>query len=285
MIITVLSDRLGNQLFQYAAGKALAVQNGTEHKLSSAYYQKDSVKDAYELKHFNINETFVTPKELKRYTWTKDSIIYRILRKIYPKKTYFEPSFEYDPHFKNLGNDVCLRGFWQSYKYFEGIGPLLRDEFQIRPKLEGKNLEMAKLINTTNSVAVHIRRGDYLKKQHQEHYEICSLAYYQNAIKLLSEKMEHPTFFFFSDTITWVKENLSPNHPHHYIDFNTGENAYDDLRLMSLCKANIIANSTFSWWGAWLNAHTDKTVIAPKKWFKDPSISLDDLYPEGWIRL
>ncbi|SEB81202.1 Glycosyl transferase family 11 [Maribacter dokdonensis] len=285
MIIAFLTDRLGNQLFQYAAAKALAIKNNTTVKLNKNFYTEQIGMGAYELHHFNIPEEFATKAELKHYMWPNDSLTYRILRKIFPKKVYFERTGGFDDNFKNLGDMVCLRGFWQSYKYFEDIEDIIRKEFSIKHPLQGNNLVMAEKIQNCNAVSVHIRRGDYLKPENTGNYVSCSIKYYKAAIQLMQKKLENPSFFFFSDDIEWVKENFKDNKHNYFVDFNTGKTAYEDLRLMTFCKANIIANSTFSWWAAWLNNNSSKVVVAPKKWFVDPEHSTKNLYPPNWISL
>lgn len=285
LIISNLTDRLGNQLFQYAAAKSLAEKNGASLKINKNFYTEQTGMGAYELHHFKITEEFVSKSELNEYMWPNDSLKYRILRKIYPKHIYFEALGGYDENFENLGDKVCLRGFWQSYKYFESIEDIIRKEFTIKHSLEGKNLLMSKQILNSTAVSVHIRRGDYLKPDNVKNYVSCSIDYYKRAIEIMTKKLSNPSFYFFSDDIKWVKESFPDSDNNHFVDFNTGKTAYEDLRLMTLCKANIIANSTFSWWGAWLNNTPNKIVIAPEKWFIDRELTTDALYPSDWITI
>lgn len=283
MIISALTDRLGNQLFQYATGKALAFRQNVLFKLDLSYYEWN--KDTYELGIiFDINPPIVTKKELERYTWTKsDSLLYRLLRKIFPKYTYFEKKTP-DPHFENLGDNVYLRGFWQSYKYFESIRGVLLDELKWAEDLDEINESISVDILNCNSVSLHIRRGDYVENKAITHlYNICNKNYYQKAIEHVINLVEKPRFFVFSDNIQWVKENINIDFPHKYIEHNSGNKSYIDMRLMSLCKHNIIANSSFSWWGAWLNQNSNKIVIAPSKWRADNYIKSQDVCPPNWL--
>ncbi len=141
-------------------------------------------------------------------------------------------------------------------------------------------------IESTNAVSLHIRRGDYVKvKETNDFHGVCSIAYYETAIELITNKINDPVFYIFSDDMDWVKKNFNIRQNHVFVDANDAATNYEDMRLMSLCKHNIIANSSFSWWGAWLNPSSSKTVIAPKKWMKDPSIETIDLIPGNWIRL
>ena len=139
------------------------------------------------------------------------------------------------------------------------------------------------MISQTNSVSLHIRRGDYVSNQKtNQTHGTCDLDYYQRCITEIEKEVENPYFFVFSDEIEWVKENLKINHPAEYVDQNTGDKSYEDMRLMSQCKHNVIANSSFSWWGAWLNSYPDKIVFAPKRWFASDKHNTKDLIPEGW---
>jgi hypothetical protein len=151
--------------------------------------------------------------------------------------------------------------------------------------MAGLNAELKEEIGNTNAVSLHVRRGDYVHNStNAATYEVCSLDYYRASIRHMAERIQQPKFFIFSDDIAWVKNNLKIDFPHHYVDCNHGEESYNDMRLMSLCQHHIIANSSFSWWGAWLNPNREKIVIAPKNWF---AIERDtrDLYSAGWMTL
>ncbi|WP_321826402.1 alpha-1,2-fucosyltransferase [Maribacter dokdonensis] len=287
MIIATITDRLGNQLFQYATAKALAVRNKTKVKINTNFYDSNAqYKASYELDNFCIPQIFASKNDLYKYMWPSDNIIYRILRQIYPKHTYFEKSNCYDNNIEKLGDKVALRGFWQSYKYFDSIRPILIKEFKIKNTLNELNQSLATDIKKTNSVSLHIRRGDYVANQNFNNlYGTCSLEYYQTAIQIISNQVEHITIFCFSDDIPWVKKNLNIDIPCIFIDHNVGDKSYLDIHLMSLCKHNIIANSSFSWWGAWLNQNNEKIVIAPKKWYNDTTKNTKDLCPPNWLRI
>ena len=187
----------------------------------------------------------------------------------------------------NKRGELYLDGYWQSEKYFKGAVEAIRRELIVQKELEGKNLEIAGMIKeVAQPVSIHIRRGDYVsdKKTNQVH-GLCSLDYYESAINRLTETFSSPHFFVFSDDQNWVKENLKLNLPATYVDHNDAATNFEDLRLMSLCKHNIIANSSFSWWGAWLNADSEKVVIAPSKWFADNNMNSQDVCPEVWVRI
>ena len=174
-------------------------------------------------------------------------------------------------------------GYWQSEKFFKDISDEIRKDFSFPKFTSEKNLEILKLIKSYNSVSIHIRRGDYL--QNRGFNGLAPLEYYQKAIEYIKNKIENPHFFIFSNDIEWCRKNLSIENS-YYIDWNRGEESYRDMQLMSLCKHNIIPNSTFSWWGAWLNKNPNKIVIAPEKWFNDcVNIDYSNIVPETWIKI
>ena len=186
----------------------------------------------------------------------------------------------------DLSGDVYINGYWQSEKYFLNIKSLIIDEFQVHAPLAGKNKDMAHRIQNTESVSIHIRRGDYVSNPvFSSVIGICSLDYYKKAIDFFNASLRLPLYYIFSDDIEWARANLKKENTFIYVDHNNETNCSEDLRLMSLCKHNIIANSSFSWWGAFLNQNIKKKVVAPKIWFKDPSLSNKDMIPESWIRL
>jgi hypothetical protein len=144
------------------------------------------------------------------------------------------------------------------------------------------NEELFENIITHNSVALHVRRGDYLTNTSAANYHgVCSLLYYQKAIDLLSSQYSNLYFYVFSDDIKWAESNLTIPFPTTFIGHNFGDQSFQDLRLISRCKHQIIANSSFSWWGAWLNSYENKTVIAPKKWFLNNK-KTESLFPPSW---
>ncbi len=247
MIITRLTGGLGNQLFEYAAGKARAEKENTTLKIDLSAYTKYNGR-SYRLKYFNT-------------TVQKASLFERILYK------YLLPSHYLDDHF-------------QSEEYFKNIPRIIRSEFSLKESLSEKLQPILEEIRKSNSVSVHIRRTDYLTKQHR--YVILNPNYYETAMKIISEKIENPLFFFFSDDIEWAKKNI----PHSDNSVFLSNQDYEDLYLMSQCKHNITANSTFSWWGAWLNNNSNKVVITPKKWLTDDSpTSLHVGIPEIWLKI
>lgn len=291
MIIVKIIGGLGNQLFQYALGKHLALLNHTDLKLDITGFDEYKLH-AYSLGHFNITENFATREEMarfKRYQRRRGKIWFIYNRFIADEQKYTqERQFHFDPQILKRTGDIYLDGFWQTEKYFKDIQDILRKEITVKSPLQGRDADIAREIEATNSVMMHIRRGDYVTNQQtNEYHGTCGLDYYRKAIAIIAEKVPSPHFFIFSDDHEWVKENIVLEYPSTYVDHNNADKNYEDLRLMSLCKHHIIANSSFSWWGAWLSQNTHKIVTGPKGWFNNPkkkSIT-SDVIPSDWITI
>ena len=288
MIITSLTGGLGNQLFQYAAGRSLAHYHQTELVLDLEWFNSrpdTNTPRHFELGNYNIAARFLSPAENRSLRFYRGRILSRI--SFLPRKwrLFTEKSFCFDPDFFKLPNDVYLRGYWQSAQYFEVIRNILLKEFAPIDPPGSKNEALLREMNEGNSVSLHIRRGDYLSNPvAAEYHGICPLDYYERAIGRIEESFDNPHFFVFSDDLDWARANLNINHPVKFIGHNSGAQAFQDIRLIAACKHQIIANSSFSWWGAWLNQNPKKMVIAPKQWFlakKDTST----LIPNDWIRI
>lgn len=242
----------------------------------------------YLLDNFSIQAKFASSKEVKDLKVQKKSLFKRILaRSDVPASTYIlEKLFCYNPDVLVLPDGVYLEGYWQSEKYFKDIKTIIRQDFTLKRPQKGQNKKLAGLIGSSESVSIHIRRGDYiLDPQVNKVHGTCDLDYYYGAIDKLTKSVHSPSFFIFSDDPKWVQDHICLAYPTTYVDFNGPDKAYEDLSLMSQCRHHIIANSTFSWWGAWLNENPDKMVIAPKRWFNDNSRDTKDLMPDNWIRM
>jgi hypothetical protein len=291
----LLSGGLGNQLFQYALGKSLAVKNNTSLVLSASYIEsklpvkKLASQMKYELGIFNIDAKIEHSLIQQKILYPFAKLEHIVRDKLNQTKLTLldEKSFEFQPDFLLYTDNTYAKGNFQSEKYFKSIESILKKELQFNVPLNKENLNWSTKIESADSVAIHVRRGDYISIQkNQDKFFIQSLDYYKNAIAYVASKIMNPTFFIFSDDISWTKENLTSGFPMHFIDNNnTPQTSYIDMQLMSLCKHNIICNSTFSWWSAWLNANPEKIVIAPKNWFADKSINSQDLIPSEWIKL
>jgi hypothetical protein len=296
MVIVKLSGGLGNQMFQYAAARRLAYVNEASLKLDVSWFDNIPRGDTtrqYELFVFSCVQEIALPKEIKALRgvdierWPK--IAKRLLKNtgLFMKQSCVrEKHFHFDPEILRIHGDVYLDGYWQSDKYFADIEDVIRAEFIINSVPDPVSRELGDIIKSCESVSVHVRRGDYVANSTiSQFHGVSSLNYYKTSIAELAGKLRNPHFFVFSDDPAWLKSKLKVNVPITYIEHNSPEKAYEDLRLMSLCKHHIITNSSFSWWGAWLSSNPEKAVIAPQKWFARDDINTDDLMPNSWLRI
>lgn len=295
MIIVKLMGGLGNQMFQYATARHLAEKNKVPLKLDLSFLMDRTPRPEftyrnYELGVFNIKEDFATIKEVEDYTIKPrrkiSKLIYTIKKIFNPSYHIKEKHYHFDSEVLNAPSNIYMDGYWQSEKYFKSSEFIIRSDFTLKNKAEGDILKLQNRIQSLNSVSIHIRRGDYISsKATNAFHGICSLEYYYNAINYIIEKVSDPYFFIFSDDMHWVKDNITINAPHSFVENKSEVPACEDMRLMSACKHHIIANSSFSWWAAWLNDDKHKIVVAPEKWFNDPEIDTRDLIPGAWIRI
>lgn len=292
MIITNLLGGLGNQMFQYAIGRRLSCMHHVLLKLDAPAFENYTLRQ-YRLGNYAIHAEIASVPEVEHVRYHGRTGVLRTLGNLagytvpyYRRNIYREPHFFYDQNILKCKNDVYLEGYWQSEKYFKDIEPLIRSEFIPVKEPDTLNKNMADQIKICESVSLHVRRGDYvLNPETNAYHGTCSPDYYKTAIRLIEKQVENPHFFIFSDDPAWVRENMKMGHPTTIVDINGPENDYEDLRLMSQCRYHIIANSSFSWWGAWLSQNREKIVIAPKKWFKKPEINTRDLIPDSWIQI
>ncbi len=289
MIVVNIIGGLGNQLFQYAFGKALAIKNNCELKLDISSYNNYEWHD-YSLSPFSINENFATETECNNFKGENLSIFQNIKNRVVKSNyNYFiEKDLQFNEEYKNITNPSYVSGYWQTEKYFKEIEDIIRQEFKISIPPSPQNLKLIENIKNENAISLHVRRGDYANIKHiNEVHGTSPISYYNNAIEYLVSKISNPIFYVFSDDIEWAKNNLKISNENIFVDFNNNKTNYEDLRLMSSCKHHIIANSTFSWWGAWLNPSSSKIVIAPKTWFNDVTLNnqTENLIPAEWIRM
>lgn len=294
MIITQLIGGLGNQLFQYAIGRKIAYERNVPLKLDITGFNDYKLRQ-YQLGFFNIEAEIASKDEITqvRKYFNNNNIVEKVCQKInriipYNKKHYIkEQFFPYDPRIEKISDNVYLEGYWQTEKYFKQIAPIIRSEITLKEEMKGENKELKeKILNDEHSVSIHVRRGDYVTNNLT--YLIhgcCSLAYYYKGIQTINNRIDSPNYYVFSDDIPWTRENLKTNNPIFYIENEGPEKDCEDLILMSLCRHHIIANSSFSWWGAWLGTNADKITIAPSKWVNDSSRDMSDIVPDDWIKI
>ena len=279
MIFTRLHGRLGNQMFQYAAARALAVRLDTQVILDARGAVKRGEGVLTRVFDLPVAEPAGLPpakhESLLRYA------AWRYLGR--------EPAFHreqglgYNRQIKQWSDNIYLHGYWQSERYFHHIEPTIRQDFTFPDFASHQNAEMADRIAQELSISLHVRRGDYLTLGA---HVLCDQAYYEAALTAVLDGLAgNPTVYVFSDDPGWAKDNLPLPCDKVVVDFNGSETDYEDMRLMSLCQYNIIGNSSFSWWAAWLNSNAAKRVAGPAKWFGDPKLSNPDILPPEWFSI
>lgn len=299
LVVSRLIGGLGNQLFQYAAGRALADRIGAHLKLDVSGFESQALRK-YELGEMNIRASIASAEELRAFQKNDQTgtglrvLLERAKRKFGLRSAaiYREPSFTYGSGLSSISAPVYLDGYWQSEQYFINIAIALRDELTLAEEPDIENKAILAAIYESNSltasaaVSLHVRRGDYVSNAATAQYHgVCSLDYYRDAIAHVAARVANPHFFVFSDDPEWADANLHTGFQTTVVKANRADRGVFDLNLMKSCRHHIIANSSFSWWGAWLNADPGKIVIAPKVWFKGAKHQTDDLIPASWARL
>jgi hypothetical protein len=292
-IVVRQKSGLGNQLFQYAAGWYYAKRYAAQLRIT-VDPERDAVSHGFPrpflLSNFCISapcsgltlaERLVVSGNPK---W-KPAI--SVLRRVLGAQVLIEQpgqqhSFRQDLSIREDVRVIYLFGYWQVFPIVEEISADLRREFRFRHPASGKNLDMlAQIERCKDSVSLHLRRGDFALAV--EGNRALPMSYYRRAIKLFRDRLVDPVFFVFSDDIDYARKNLPGDIKATFVSDNDAWSAHEDLRLMSSCRHHIIANSSFSWWGAWLNPRPDKIVFAPKLWYCKPESYYPDLFPRDWI--
>lgn len=272
MIIINLTGGLGNQMFQYAFGRYLSIK----HKTNLKYHYTNALfntQRSFALGVFNIQATEATSDDLRKVGVIQNRYINRVLYllderyKIQLNKNIItqHPPYEFAESVRDIPNNRYVQGFFTDERFFKGVEENIRKEFTPKKPLDEKNKNIIEEIKKVNSVSVHVRRGDYVtNKANAQSLGFLGLEYYKKAINKIKDTVHNPYFYVFSDDIDWCKLNLTSFAKNiKFINHNTGANSYKDLLLMSACKHCVIANSTFSWWGGWLNKNTNKICIKP----------------------
>lgn len=300
MIVTHLLGGLGNQMFQYAAGLALANYHRTILKLDPSWFRVGQAGNSnYALSCFNITEQFATADECaalkgtqltRTERWSafaaKTLRLYQYSTRLRARGTYFsESTYHFDPAFWSQPDGTYLEGLWQSEKYFAPVADLLRAHFSLRYPPNAVASDLLQRIRASESCAIHVRRGDYVSWDWaRQNLGICPREYYLQAADHLSTARPDVAFYIFSDEPERVRRELGSELPGEVVDIAGPFSAYEDLRLMSACSHQIISNSTFSWWAAWLNPHPTKLIIAPARWRSD-DCDTRDVVPDTWISM
>lgn len=284
MIIVRLQGGLGNQLFQYAAAKALSTKLNVPFKPETITSLRKDKQRTIALHDLHTQFELATEKEVRRFVFFPS--LYRHKPGLFSKfgrNIYREPHFHFDPHFFQLKQPVFIDGFWQSPLYFKDIDAIIRRDFTVKEELIKNVREKGKELAGKPSVAVHIRRGDFLNPTIAAYHGVMDEKYFSGAIEIMQEKIPGMSVHYFSDDIEWVKKNM-PAANAEFVSAYT-RSAIEDFYLMTQCRHNIIPNSSFSWWTAFLNNNPDKIVIAPKAWFANENMNTGDLIPVDWIRI
>lgn len=291
MVISNILGGLGNQMFQYAVGRSISLRNRQKLKLDISSFKEYKLRK-YSLACYNIQAEIASEKEILRYKEGSFYLINKVVQKIVKRKlwdnSYYlkEKYYHFDPSVLNLKGNVYLFGYWQSEKYFLDIKEIILDDFVLKKPISFLTKDYLNKILNTCATSIHIRRGDYVNNPITNKYHgTCSINYYKKAINIILKNNPETVFYIFSDDLQWAKDNFGFIQNTVYVELNDPSLDYEEMYLISQCKNNIIANSSFSWWGAWLNQNPDKIVIAPKTWFKDDSININDLIPANWIQL
>ncbi len=293
MIIVKLYGGIGNQMFQYATAKSLAIRNNSELKLDLTHYQIKVLPHGlpyrtYDLEILNITSNIASAEEMSLFKVINPNIVTKTINKIKniikPVYVIHEPYFHFYPKLLNLKGNIYLDGYWQTEKYFSEIKTVIKNEFQIKHTLNAGGFEMLDKIHNSESVCLNIRRKEFATNPHLNLFT--GIEYILKSIEYMNNKLNNPHYFIFSDELDWVKANLPVNSNFTFVGNHLyGEKFKDCLYLMTNCKHFIIPNSSFGWWAAWLANNNNKIVVAPKKWFNDKSINTNDILPDNWIKI
>lgn len=291
MIITKLKGGMGNQMFQYAIGRALSVKNNVPLGLDLAYLldrtpRKNFTFRNYDLDAFNIKAEIVEQSKISFINKTfkgRLGLFFDLFRKIFIKLPGIEKGHNFDSKVFEIGESAYLDGYWQSPKYFEEIKDIILKDFTLKNILQMNIKNLMEVIKKENSLCVHVRRGDYVGNSN---HEIVGKEYYNIGIEKIKSLTNIDKVYIFSDDIKWCEENMKFGFPTIFVGENyAGEKGEGHLFLMKSCKNFLIPNSSFSWWAAWLSDSKDKIVVVPKQWFCNKNISSDDLIPKEWIKI
>ncbi|MBT1155131.1 alpha-1,2-fucosyltransferase [Aminobacter anthyllidis] len=283
-IVSKIFGGLGNQMFQFAMGRAMAIRSQSALLLDTRWFDT-APSVTFRLGHFNIGPAVTSgtlpprrrQERLRYYLWHASGRFPRRLK---------ENGLGFDADMVAPRTNLWLDGYWQSERYFADCIDTIRDDFRIVTPPSDENAKHLAAIAACPAISLHVRRGDYLLPENQALFAACSKQYYAKAVDLMASKMaEEPVIYVFSDDPDWARDNLSFPVEKRVMGHNGRDADYEDMRLMSACRNHIIANSSFSWWGAWLNPAPDKIVIGPASWFADSSASNPDILPDSWLKL
>jgi hypothetical protein len=284
VIIVRLKHGFGNQLFQYATARRLSLALGVPLKLDLSFYTTHRLR-SYALDRLNIDADVATVWEMVRWRGPRVLIPITHPAGLVPRLVR-ERAFTFDPSILTLSDGHCLDGYWQSYRYFEDVAPTIRKEFAVKAPPPDRDQQLLARMQQPDSICLHVRRGDYVSNPVvRKFHGFCSEDYYRRAVEQLAAQLQSPELFVFSDDMHWVKQHLAFEMPTTHVGHHAADSAPGELRLMTGCRHFVIANSTLSWWAAWLASDRGGIVYAPRQWFADPSMNPADLMPPSWHRI
>ena len=268
---------LGNQLFQYATAKSLALAKNSDLMMDISYFKTQDAKlidhVRYKLDKFNISSTnILEDNEIQKYNDV--TVIHEPLS---------SDNFSKFMDLKKYNGNINLKGYWQNEKYFSDNAEIIKKELTVKSPPNSKNRKILNEIKSTHSVCISFRRGEYLDSYFKAQFGICCENYYKRAINIITKNVDNPVFYLFSDDMEWIENNVDLDYPTVPVNINPVGYEHEELRLMSNCKHFIITNSSFSWWGAWLSQNKNKIVLAPTPWFN--SFTKQDILCQDWIHL
>ena len=279
-------------MFQYAAARSLSLACGTELRLDVSDFSRRRMHQGFELhKVFGVGAPCADEVDIRRLLgWRGHAAIRPWLARpqlapVRCARFVVEPHFQYWDGLGTDTSDVYLSGYWQSEKYFTSHRLQIREDFRFAAALDAVNARLAERIDATVAVSLHVRRGDYVSNRAaRSTHGACTPGYYAEAMQRLAGQMPGLTFYVFSDDVEWARRHLPEAYDLVFVDHNRAAHSAVDMHLMSLCRHHVVANSSFSWWGAWLAGHPQQVVLAPRRWFVAP-IDDSDLVPPTWLRV
>jgi hypothetical protein len=296
-VIVSLYGGLGNQLFQFATALSLAQKKNGRVILDLSWFDKDHLSigetpRAYALAVYDLGYDVLIQENTKKNSHKHlprliDSVLRGVRKYLYMGiNRCREKSMKFHPNLMQSKLPIWLDGYWQSYKYFEDIQPALRRIIAVPGDMNSAMQAIYQDILEKDAICIHVRRGDYVTNPSAAQFHgLCDLSYYYAGINLITKNLTSAHAYIFSDDPLWVKDNFKIQIPSTVVDINGPDGAHQDLWLMAACKHFIIANSSLSWWGAWLSGHSNKVVIAPRQWFLNSQASTEDLIPNNWVRI
>jgi hypothetical protein len=283
--IVKVNGGLGNQMFQYAFALAIDALYG-DARLDLEWIRKYRAHNGYELDRlFSVRVPACSLEDRKRLGEASDGLVGQVRRRLrLTKRSYYAArGFGYDPAALERSEETYFAGYWQSPRYFKTIEDEVRAAFTFKPPLSAKSESFLASAAGRTLIGIHARRGDYLADS--AYATVCDAVYYKAAALAAARDAEDPLFAFFSDDLDWCRAELRVPGEAIYVDWNRGANSYEDMRLMAACDALVMANSSFSWWGAWLGERPGRPVFVPTHWVADPSRDSRDIVPARWIRV